>query len=775
MWESVHRDWSKHLVELGLDPELFRYQRAMNAGEGEAAEAFSFTTDEQFVDFLLRAVVDQEEPKGLAEVVAGYAAKIAQWAELELEREFVDGTLDRLDPLAEAEQAAVTARSVGQAATDRARDLAVAIAARHQVEIQRLGAGRRVAGAGRRGRTGRRRRGAAGCTRRRHVVEPACRRGCRAAVRGRRDRTRRAGRAQGVRRRDDGRMACRGAGAAGPARHRRDGPIAPDVRGRKGPRAPGTAGQTGSGCCAGRRAALRDRHCGPGRRGSGEQVTEAAGRAETGTRTEELGWAGRLAAEHRASADQAHVVLSRIRDQVAEATRAGLLAPDEDPAAAQPSSRERAEVSAADAVERSITEHAALRGRPKDRRRTGHRRPRRGVRIGQRHLGRLGDRPARAARAKLAELAEAPRLAELLGVQTVQPDRDDTALLERLAAAVESAEEERAELRAAQQRDSRAIRALGEGGLLPVPAEIEQALAVLEAAGIVAHAGWRYLARLPQDRRAATIERVPHLVSGVLLDDSADAPRAREELTRAQLLPCAVVAVGSTGSMHTGTMHTDGPGIDFVVPPNPAMFDERTADQVRVELTEASTARRARTAELETRLETDRALGNRLRSWRCAYPQGCVEQLAEAADRAQAVAGRARAASERAVAEVAQLDARSEALDAELPALRAAEQDATATARRLAALRDEAERRPELLELIRQETVAAQAADAHAARAREAGVAARRDEQEMLRAGPQRLGGGHRRATSSPSCPLMTVTAKATGPISWRVRSRPRR
>src|SRR5882757_198317 len=105
-WRTVHREWSQHLVDLGLDPELFRYQRAMNAGEGEAAEAFSFPSDEAFVDFLLRAVVDQEEPQGLAEVVAGYATKIAQRGELELEREFVEGTLERLGPLAAAEQRA---------------------------------------------------------------------------------------------------------------------------------------------------------------------------------------------------------------------------------------------------------------------------------------------------------------------------------------------------------------------------------------------------------------------------------------------------------------------------------------------------------------------------------------------------------------------------------------------------------------------------------------------------------------------------------------------
>lgn len=36
-WEEIHERWTEHLGDLGLDPELFRYQREMNADEGEAA------------------------------------------------------------------------------------------------------------------------------------------------------------------------------------------------------------------------------------------------------------------------------------------------------------------------------------------------------------------------------------------------------------------------------------------------------------------------------------------------------------------------------------------------------------------------------------------------------------------------------------------------------------------------------------------------------------------------------------------------------------------
>ena len=140
VWETAHREWTRHLVDVGLDPELFRYQRAMNAEEGEAAEAFSFGSDEAFVDFLLRAVLDPEEPQALADLVAGYAEKIAQRADLAAERDFVEGSLERLEPLQAAERAAGGARVAEASAQRAAAALAAAIVARKAEEDERLAA-----------------------------------------------------------------------------------------------------------------------------------------------------------------------------------------------------------------------------------------------------------------------------------------------------------------------------------------------------------------------------------------------------------------------------------------------------------------------------------------------------------------------------------------------------------------------------------------------------------------------------------------------------------
>ena len=64
-WVDRRGEWTEHLDSLRLDPELFSYQRKMNAGEGEAADAFTFKTDEAFVDWLLTAIIPDEEPQSL--------------------------------------------------------------------------------------------------------------------------------------------------------------------------------------------------------------------------------------------------------------------------------------------------------------------------------------------------------------------------------------------------------------------------------------------------------------------------------------------------------------------------------------------------------------------------------------------------------------------------------------------------------------------------------------------------------------------------------------
>ncbi|WP_225101200.1 hypothetical protein [Streptomyces sp. CoH27] len=129
-WEEIHDRWIEHLGDLGLDPELFRYQREMNADEGEAAGLFAVKKDSDFTDLLLRAVTDTRDTDGLADLVSGFGNKLGRRAELIAEREFTAGSVDLLGRIVEAADARSRARDVHAGAERRTRTLARRLSAR---------------------------------------------------------------------------------------------------------------------------------------------------------------------------------------------------------------------------------------------------------------------------------------------------------------------------------------------------------------------------------------------------------------------------------------------------------------------------------------------------------------------------------------------------------------------------------------------------------------------------------------------------------------------
>ncbi|MEU9580675.1 hypothetical protein [Streptomyces chilikensis] len=129
-WEEIHERWTEHLGELGLDPELFRYQREMNADEGEAAGLFAVKKDSDFTDLLLRAVTDTRDTDGLADLVAGFGNKLGRRAELIAERDFTAGSLDLLQRIVDATDARARAREIHTGAERRTRALARRLSAR---------------------------------------------------------------------------------------------------------------------------------------------------------------------------------------------------------------------------------------------------------------------------------------------------------------------------------------------------------------------------------------------------------------------------------------------------------------------------------------------------------------------------------------------------------------------------------------------------------------------------------------------------------------------
>ncbi|MFF7182598.1 hypothetical protein [Streptomyces sp. NPDC008121] len=133
-WEEIHDRWNEHLGDLGLDPELFRYQREMNADEGEAAGLFAVKKDSDFTDLLLRAVTDTRDTDGLADLVSGFGNKLGRRAELTAERDFTAGSVDLLGRIVEAAGTRARAREVHAAAERRTRTLARRLSARGDAE-----------------------------------------------------------------------------------------------------------------------------------------------------------------------------------------------------------------------------------------------------------------------------------------------------------------------------------------------------------------------------------------------------------------------------------------------------------------------------------------------------------------------------------------------------------------------------------------------------------------------------------------------------------------
>ncbi|WP_211834531.1 MULTISPECIES: hypothetical protein [Streptomyces violaceusniger group] len=272
-------------------------------------------------------------------------------------------------------------------------------------------------------------------------------------------------------------------------------------------------------------------------------------------------------------------------------------------------------------------------------------------------------------------LADGPLTAEEL-------DRNAEALRELLEESVGSAERQLFELRTAAAEDARILGALGDGGLLPPSADVLAAVEFLGEHGIPALPGWRYLAQAvdPVDHASVLAAR-PELVDGVVITDPGTHARAREVLGQASLLPRSAVAVGTSAAL---LAPTPAPGAEesgvFLVPPNPAMHDERAADDERRELRARATARDEEIRALAARLAGDRALSARLASWRTGCPTGRLAELAAAAETA------------RETAETAQSDlveartARAEADEAATEAARVRDerQEAAQRARRVA-------------------------------------------------------------------------------------------
>lgn len=723
-WEEIHDRWIEHLGDLGLDPELFRYQREMNADEGEAAGLFAVKKDSDFTDLLLRAVTDTRDTDGLADLVHGFGNKLGRRSELIAERDFTAGSVDLLGRIVDAADTRARARDVHAGAERRTRTLARRLSARAVAERSRAGElAERVTAAAQTVTTAEEARGRSALI----SAELAFRHASLALTV-----AEKAAAAQRRELADARQLHSAWQAAEAVLRHRaaadRSARVASAILEAERDAAPALAARS-------KAAADLVRVLHTAAEGAeslaNEEEERSAALQETGEAAHRDATVAATEAQ-RARSEAGHLRqrLSEVEQETAEAVRAGWLddtAPDADPAraalaasdaeksaaAAWDAAREtslratehakeaaaaeaRAELTAARAsdaadaaehaydAERRAAESIAgderlaeLLGLPGASSQVGVPQPRQGAA----KTGAGSDREDADA-TKVTRTATGTRTPGEGPLSLTELDRSADDLRTLLEDGVASAERQLFELRTAAADDSRILGALGDGGLLPPGPDVLATVEFLGEHGIPALPGWRYLAQAvdPTDHARVLAAR-PELVDGVVITDPATHARAREALAGAALLPRSAVAVGTAAALLAPTPGEDAQGGDvFLVPPNPAMHDEHAADEERQALRARAARRDEEIRALAVRLTKDRELAARLASWRGGCPAGRIEELAAAARGARAFAEEAEAE----LAEARTVRAEADEAAAEAARARDERQEAAQRARRVA-------------------------------------------------------------------------------------------
>ncbi|MEU1464507.1 hypothetical protein ABZ467_28160 [Streptomyces sp. NPDC005727] len=715
-WEEIHDRWIEHLGDLGLDPELFRYQREMNADEGEAAGLFAVKKDSDFTDLLLRAVTDTRDTDGLADLVSGFGNKLGRRAELIAERDFTAGSVDLLGRIVEAAETRSRARDVHSGAERRTRTLARRLSARAVRErVRAADLAQRVTAA------------AYAVTHSEGARERSSLIAAELAYQHASLALAAAEKAAAAQKRElaDARtLHSAWQAAEAVLRHRaaadRVTRVSAAIQEAERDAAPALAARAKAAVDlvralhAAAESAETLANEGDERSAALQEAGESGYRDSTAAATE----------SQRARSEAGHLRqrLTEVEQETAEAVRAGWLddsAPDADPARAAlaASDAEKTAVAAWDAAReaaRKATEHAREAASAEAR--------------AELTAARAADAATAAERAhdaerRLAEtLAAEDRLAELLSLPAAagaarpgvpaprsgaadppmraddpaaatrsraegplgpeELDRFADELRELLDNAVATAERHLFDLRTAAADDARILGALGDGGLLPPGPDVLATVEFLGEHGIPALPGWRYLAQAvdPADHARVLAAR-PELVDGVIITDPDTHARAREALGDAALLPRSAVAVGTAAALLAPTPAPGtAPGDVFLVPPNPAMHDEHAADEERQALRARAAERDEEIRALAARLGRDRELAARLASWRTGCPAGRLTELGEAAQEARAFAEE----SEAELAEARTVRAEADEAAAEAAQVRDERQEAAQRARRAA-------------------------------------------------------------------------------------------
>jgi hypothetical protein len=755
---QVQSEWTERLGDLGIDPELFRYQRAMNNDEGEAADAFSFATDAAFVSFLLSAVLPGEDARNLVDVLGTYAEKLAQRGDMELEKTFLEGALERLAPLAAAHGDRLTAED-RQAGAHVARDHFVrriraraeqeqAVLAQHDAAVAQLrDEKRRVGDAHQRSVL---------------VVQELRRRLAELRLA---EATARhaAARTEG----QDAERIVKGWSAV-PAVLRHLEAVSSHTRLRALVDATEKAAQpaleardTAAGALAQALAAmirsLREQ-ADTAQQTAAEQdgrATEAQGAHDAA-----VGEAARHEAEARARDER----VSEVRGEIAHAVRDGLVPDgmaviDAHTLAVSEADANRDRLATAEATAEKLTRDHQL---ATDR----HLAAQQALSAAE-HAFDTARRAHRAADGTMRALAEELRAAGLYSGEIGDLDAEAASLVDQLTRAHDHAEAARLDVRVAVAGDERALTALETTERLPPSVEAARVCELLNAAHVPCTTGWEYLASIPDvGRRAELVAKVPQLASGVLFKTPEDADRADELLRDAEVSTQDFIALDTISALIG--KDSAPPGARHVVPAHPALYDEQAGQAERLTLSQRRDEHLHRLAELDETIRVHAAFRARLVQWRADCPPGRLPALAETMALREE---EARTAQEAATAATAERDALAATLAearADLPPLRKAQTGLDRRVEALKALLEREARIPSWLEEAQRAREASQQQRAAADTARTAAEAARaaaadaRRTADGLRATADRTG---EELAELPVQDAAETTGQAAGPL----------
>lgn len=660
--------WRQHLFKnTPLDPELFRYQRAMNVDESDADELFAkVTTGEAFVRFLLRAAADHDELGAFGALLDAYATQASSRDALEVQRAFAESAVGALRALAEAEavrQAAADRRAEADRRADLfARSLLAAVAvADHQAEASSAAAAGAKEQAEAAGSESNRFESFARELRRQAALfdladaEALASDALEAVSRAE---TESAGwqsvpavgmaRRAAVRRRELAAAVARAAKEEAPYRRDRDRAAA-----------------------ALRAGVERDKVS------LERQACAALGEAADLDRQADAARQAAIDAEARAArADaESEQLLARIAATEEERRRlvdAGVLGPAEPAATARDRHHQVAVVAGERLTAIAQRRAAILQRQATSRQHDGH--------IAERYVGaetdlRTVDRELEQFRLASREVLGAERVVALVGDATeLWPAAERVRQI--LDDAIDTAEIRVRDLRFEVKDDEDALDSLGLEGRLPASADVQAALGALRAARVPATTCWSWLAQLDELGRERALARNPFLAGGIIVTNPGELDRAREVLADAGLDMRSIVAVGPAADLGV-----DAPAVQtFAVAPNPALYDERWADSERQRLAARVEVAQLERVELIASADADRRLRDRLADVVHRWPLEIVAGFEARAAERRADVESLRAERLGLAAELRQLDDELSDLEAEVGIRRAAEQRAAAGA-----------------------------------------------------------------------------------------------